>query len=515
MTGLFKSGHGRDILIDTGHTDLRFTHNGSEWALDRNGWSVIYTKEVDGVRQMWRGYLEGEKVVARPVTSGETPAFGGVGCINPNADSTRIIAISGAWDGGEKVWVDVKDGTRRHRIGPTIDHTDARWIAGTNLLVSVMEEKEDSGQLLLINTDTGESKRITDDHGRKGRFYGWLAPEAGGKVRVLAVRDKRELVVYEDRGGKFWEAIETHRPPNNGIGMSSPEPFVVGDRSYASVTVGIRPEPGTSTGSGGRTTQIWILDLSGEKRPPVRGDDGSSDPGRRTDAEIFVGAEQVFVIHSYHPPGGQVEVRRTATGIRSQLPAEKRYPEGQKCGRRTFRRGRGYGSKDGCQRSGRIHQRNRSWSGADRRELQAGRRLLGQARRSRGSRDGGRQDRVRALRQRLRTGYGYPPAQRNQGVLGSGDCRHDRGWTDRRRLTSLPARHSPSGRSTRARAGSPFATCSPSAPGWCRMSPTSRATTGRRLRRTSTSTPSGCWRSASRARCSSMAPVATTSWARS
>ena len=135
---------------------------------------------------MWRGYLDGEKVVAKPVTSGKIPAFGGVGSINPNADSTRIIAISGAWDGGEKVWVDVKDGTRRHPIGPTIDHTDGRWIAGTNLLVSVMEEKDFSGQLLLMDTDTGESRRITDDHGRKGRFYGWLAPEAGGKVRVLS-----------------------------------------------------------------------------------------------------------------------------------------------------------------------------------------------------------------------------------------------------------------------------------------------------------------------------------------
>ncbi len=44
-----------------------------------------------------------------------------------------------------------------------------------------------------------------------------------------------------------------------------------------------------------------------------------------TDAEIFVGAEQVFVIHSYHPSGGQVQVRRTATGIRSQRPAGRRY----------------------------------------------------------------------------------------------------------------------------------------------------------------------------------------------
>ena len=323
MTGLFKSGHGRDILIDTGHTDLRFTHNGSEWALDRNGWSVVYTKEVNGVRHMWRGYLDGKKVVAGPVSSGQIPAFGGVGSINPNADSTRIIAISGAWDGGEKVWMDVKDGARRHPIGPTIDHTDGRWIAGTNLLVSVMEEKEDSGQLLLMDTDTGESRRITDDHGRKGRFYGWLAPEAGGKVRVLAVRDKRELVVYEDRGGKFWEAIQTHRPPNNGVGVSSPEPFVVGGRSYATVSVGLRMEPGTRR----RETQIWILDLSGEDKLPVRGDDGSSDPGHRTDAEVFVGAEQVFVIHTYHPPGRQVEVRRTATGIRSHPSSKKRYPQ--------------------------------------------------------------------------------------------------------------------------------------------------------------------------------------------
>ena len=37
MTGLFKSGHGRDILIDTGHTSLRFTQqrlrmgSGPQW----------------------------------------------------------------------------------------------------------------------------------------------------------------------------------------------------------------------------------------------------------------------------------------------------------------------------------------------------------------------------------------------------------------------------------------------------------------------------------------------------
>jgi hypothetical protein len=70
----------------------------------------------------------------------------------------------------------------------------------------------------------------------KGRFYGWLAPEAGGKVRVLA----------------------------------------------------------------------------------IRGDGGGVEPARRTDAEVFVGTEQVFVIHSYQTPNGQVEVRRTAAGIRTQ-----------------------------------------------------------------------------------------------------------------------------------------------------------------------------------------------------
>ena len=276
-------------------------------------------------------------MVAKPITSGETPAFGGVGSINPNADSTRIIAISGAWDGGEKVWVDVKDGARRHPIGPTVDHTDARWIAGTNLLVSVMEEKEDSGHLLLMDTDTGESKRITDDHGRKGRFYGWLAPEAGGKVRVLAVRDKRELVVYEDRGGEFWEAIQTHRPPNNGVGMSSPEPFVVGGRSYATVSVGLRMEPGTRR----RETQIWILDLSGENKPPVRGDDGSSDPGHRTDCRGFRGRRAGLCdpqLPSTRPSGGGAP-----DGHRHSQPSifKEALPATDKSGRRTFHSGSG------------------------------------------------------------------------------------------------------------------------------------------------------------------------------
>jgi hypothetical protein len=239
-----------------------------------------------------------------------------VGCINRRGASTRIIAISGSWDGGEKVWVDVEEGSRRHAFGSTVDHTDARWIAGTNLIVSLVEEKEHAGQLRLIDTDTGSSRLITSDGGRKDRFFGWLAPEGGGKVRVLAIRDARELVVYEDRGGASWEVIQTHPipPGSGGVGMSSPEPFVAAGRSHATVSVGRPVDKKTRW----REVQVWILDLSGEGRAPVPVGGEGVEGARRTDAEVFVGAEQVFVIYSYQERGGRRELRRTATGIRSR-----------------------------------------------------------------------------------------------------------------------------------------------------------------------------------------------------
>ena len=390
MTGLWKKGDGRDTLIDTGHSSLQFTNTGSEWALDRNGWSVVYTKEVDGIPHMWRGYLDGKKVVAGPITSGKTPAFGGVGSINPNADSTRIIAISGAWDGGEKVWVDVNDGTWRHWIQPSIPQTDGRWIAG-NQSVGGRHRREGA-----FRTASGYSTRTPESPSASPMITaGKVASTAGLPLKQAARCGCWRSVTNANwwcmkiAVGSSGRVIQTHRPPNNGFGMSSPEPFVADNRSYASVSVAVRPTHGRRAGSGRRDTQIWILDLSGENKPPIRGDIGSPDPGHCSDAEIFVGAEQVFVVYTYHPPGGKVEVHRSATGIRSHPSAERRFPEGKRAGAEPSAQGAGASARTDV--SGAAGSTNAISPGkalaAEHFKQAAG--LLGQARRSRGTRDGG------------------------------------------------------------------------------------------------------------------------------
>ncbi len=79
----------------------------------------------------------------------------------------------------------------------------------------------------------------------------------------------------------------------------------------------------------------------------------------------------------------------------------------------------------------------------------------------------------------------------------------------------LATRRCPNGRTTHARVGSRFATYSPSVPGLCKMSSTSRATIGQRSASDLYNHAIRVWAAREPGRHFSMAPVAITFWAKS
>ncbi|MBI5395936.1 MAG: hypothetical protein HZA91_11620, partial [Verrucomicrobia bacterium] len=96
------------------------------------------------------------------------------------------------------------------------------------------------------------------------------------------------------------------------MGSGSAEPFVAGGKSY--VVLAIRSE---KVGAGKVIdAEIWVLGIEDDpkKRFARRCDNGETSVFR-TDPEIYIGKEEVFVYYNVVTKDGVYEVWRSRTGI--------------------------------------------------------------------------------------------------------------------------------------------------------------------------------------------------------
>ncbi|HJK96419.1 MAG TPA: calcium-binding EGF-like domain-containing protein [Polyangiaceae bacterium LLY-WYZ-14_1] len=312
VTGDLVSADGRDLAIDVGHAPLGATNNGPEFGVDENGWSIVYSKAVGGRIHTHQAFVEGADVTTSAVTSG-TPILGAVASKAPEASSVHVLAVRGAWNDGEAVWLDLARPDHQVPWASAVEDTDGRWIDGALLAVHMVRDPPHDGQLALFDPRTETSTPITDDDTAKERPFGWFAPEAEGAIRVLAIVDGGTAIgVYEQRADGPWPQVLRVSLPagSGGTRFSSPEPFVVNGRSFASVSV-------VNDSTTPRDSQTWIVDLADPEGPgTVRCDDGGPQPVLRADPEVLIGEEQVF-LYWYRFTGGPVTLHRCASGLRT------------------------------------------------------------------------------------------------------------------------------------------------------------------------------------------------------
>jgi|GEM_PF-619915 len=316
-TGLFVTPHGDDLLVDRGGARLLETFNGPEFGIDANGWALYYAKPHDGVVQVWRATVaSGGQVEAVPITSGVRHQTQLVSR-NPTAASTQLVAIQGTWESGMAVWFDADNPADVSPITPIENGVNpVRWVDNSSLMTFSERSGPDRGQIVLLDTATNTRQTITADAGDKTDPYGWYAPEFGGEMLVLAIVDDSAVAVYRDTGGPAWERIATLMPPqeSNYIFVSSAEPFTVDGRSYMSLII----KSAESNRQRFDDSEVWIFDLNADSdtRYAERCDSGEMGVAR-SDPEVFVGSENVFVYYNVISGGdAPYEIRR----CRSSLP---------------------------------------------------------------------------------------------------------------------------------------------------------------------------------------------------
>ncbi len=287
MDGDFVSDDGRELRMDTGAWPVRDTLNGPEFGLDVDGWAVYYTKAYQGVPSLWRSQLKLGIAVPQALTRGSRRQSV-LASTDARSKQTRLLFLRGSWSKGELAWIDEDNPASEIALGAS--DLGARWMRGTRIFTRIQSGGPDAGQVVLIDTNSGQSRVVTRDAGAKSNAYAFVAPETG-KVRVLALVDEaRAIGVWEDQGGADYTRISTIVPGDMaGQTLGSPEPFLANGRSFVSFVA----REGAATAGG--PAQVWLASADGTDA--WRCDDGVAGFAR-SDPETWVLGSEVLVYYN-------------------------------------------------------------------------------------------------------------------------------------------------------------------------------------------------------------------------
>jgi CubicO group peptidase (beta-lactamase class C family) len=298
---------GAEIALDTGAVPVIQTMNGPEFGWDASGWAVFYTKTNGAFPSLWRATWDGSTSSALPLTSGSRRQSV-LATKDTNAASIGLLYVQGTLQSGQMAWLDEDHPSVETPFGAVDD--GVRWIDGTRKIAAIPQTGTNAGKVMIYDAPGNSFQTVASDAGVKTYAYGWFAPEAGGRLRVLALVDAQAVAVYEQAADSSWSRVATLSAPGRGAGWvyGSPEPFVAAGRSYVSLVIGQNPGDGSKP----YYNEIWVLGMDGTA---VRCDDGRPNI-RRTDPEWFLGDEQVFIIYNIYAEAGFYELHRSATGIK-------------------------------------------------------------------------------------------------------------------------------------------------------------------------------------------------------
>jgi hypothetical protein len=192
QSGLFDPA--ATTRVDTGAVSLLESYNGPEFGLDADGWSLFYTKPNGGVAQTWRAIPAGAGNFTTTALTGGVSHMTSLANKNAQLPDTLILNIRGDWTSGDLTWFRDSTPAAETNFEPvdTRQTTHPSWASDTRLLVSRYPTGANRGQLYILDTGANTVRQITNDPGDKTFPFGWVAPDFGGGLLVLAPGESGE-----------------------------------------------------------------------------------------------------------------------------------------------------------------------------------------------------------------------------------------------------------------------------------------------------------------------------------
>lgn len=327
-TGNFVTPSGQDVLVADDAMNVIAARNGPEYGYDAGGYSIFYNGNtagfygtvatavvnraaLDGSSLGLDNTLPGQGSVGRvnqlPSQSGAYP-YTHVMCARATAPGlNEITRFNELFLAGESV------------LTPLAPDTGGfRWSRGSMIYTSTSAYPDSYGEVLLGDVAAGAPPVVvTDDQFTKFDPYGWDCPEEGTHAFVARITDSILAVYVKSDVIDNYYVRKYLLPPPSSSEMRYPqsaEPFVVGGKSYISLTLKREPYP---IYNGVSESEIWVYDLEGGQ---WRYDDGDTAPRIRHEAETLVGDDWVYLYYNELINGNEFRLVRVRTDIRAALP---------------------------------------------------------------------------------------------------------------------------------------------------------------------------------------------------
>ncbi len=326
--GFLASGHGMDLLIDTGLASVDTAFNGAEWGLSSAGSSLFYTKpDTNGRLHLWRAGSLDTGVTRTPLTSGTTNTYNARATQGAADPAARLVFTAGSSLNPVAAWM-LESAPANARPLPyhAGGFRNGRWLPGTSDIAysAATPAHPEIIQIVRYATAAGTVQIISDDVGEKVDICGFLAPEYNDELCYAAVVDRTSIAIYRDLHDKL-NGLHTRiasftqpagRPPRY---IYSLEPLS-GSRgyngtSYFSCAAYQNNDP-THPGD----SEIWILGLGpGNPTPFLRRVDeglGSDSAAERRDPRTFIAQNEILVYYSRKAGSNDItHLRVASTGI--------------------------------------------------------------------------------------------------------------------------------------------------------------------------------------------------------
>ncbi len=332
QTGLFRSGHGLDLLLDQNLEPVTRSRNGPEWGVSEAGTAVYYVKrDAADLMQLWRARYTRAGVERTQLTFREGASSYG---IRPSVIRSRssVLLFFGVGEGiaYRQVWASeetaddgrvvpdyyAESGGGRFIEAPGTGRIELLHTVATSRLPTLQT------QIALLDVESGETRIITDDGGIKYEPRTFRAPEYGDELLLLSIIDRERIAIYrdlQDGSGRWTRVEELELPAGEPLRYlvsikpvgGRPGRTGVGGVSYFTLAAN-RDDADFATDAA-----IWLLGLgTGPERLCRRLDPGAETQTEalRFEPESYLGATELFAFYNAKLGGGSV-LLRARTGI--------------------------------------------------------------------------------------------------------------------------------------------------------------------------------------------------------
>ena len=315
-------------LIDTGLAPPTGGVGRSEWAYDVNGSQIVYTKDINGEFFLGRArQVDGvwEAGLLLDENGAPIPGSAPYGALDPEAESPRISYISGT-NRRAFFWLELDNPANRGRL----PGSGFRWVVGEpESIVLSVATGDGFKQLFKYNTDTDTLTQLTFDAEtikRGAASFMWRAPEFNNELVLMATISSsepssfpeviangagqdfvdKEIALYRNINGEWVKFNSISSPLLELPFVQSPEPFVVGNKSYISLVFAKEDTDGSVLIDG--TEEVWVVGIDSEENFFRK---ISIEGSPHNDPEYLVTNENSFVFYTAE----RGVIRRALTGL--------------------------------------------------------------------------------------------------------------------------------------------------------------------------------------------------------